>query len=423
MATNTYVALDKVTANGSVSSVTFTGISSAYTDLVIVFNGNSTTAGSSANSLRVSVNGDTASNYSYTYLAGAGTSAASGRATSQTYWDAIDIAQASSSGMANLYFMNYSNATTFKTMLSRSSVASVETLTAVNLWRSTSAITSITLNANRTITSGSTFSLYGIRAEGVSPAAKATGGAIYSDADYYYHVFGSTGTFTPSTSLTADVLVVAGGGGCGATYGSAGGAGGLLGFMSQSLSATGYAVQVGAGGAGQASSSGNGSTGSDSQFGALTLVKGGGYGAGGFGNHTGGSGGSGGGGNNGGVGGSPTSGQGFAGGTALSPGAACGGGAGGSPISDVIGGIGSSTYSSWGEATGVGELSNGVYYLAGGGGRVEGGIGGGGGANKGTGYPTGYVGRVNTGGGGGTPSDNIGYAGGSGVVIVRYLKV
>jgi len=135
MATNTYVALDKVTANGSVSSVTFTGISSAYTDLVVVFNGNSTTAGSSANSLRVSVNGDTATNYSYTYLAGVGSgSGASGRASSQTYWDAIDIAQTSSAGMAILYFMNYANTTTFKTMISRSSVASVETLTAVNLW-------------------------------------------------------------------------------------------------------------------------------------------------------------------------------------------------------------------------------------------------------------------------------------------------
>ncbi len=146
MPTNTYVALDKVTANGSVSSVTFTGISSAYTDLVIVFNGNSTTAGSSANSFRISCNGDTATNYSYTYLAGNGSSAASGRASNQTFWDAVDIAQASSTGMAILYFMNYANTTTFKTMISRSSVASVETLTAVNLWRKTpEAITSITL--------------------------------------------------------------------------------------------------------------------------------------------------------------------------------------------------------------------------------------------------------------------------------------
>jgi hypothetical protein len=161
---STYTPIATATANGSSNFVTFSSISGSYTDLVIVFNGNSTTAGSSANSLRVSVNGDTGTNYSYTYLAGAGTSAASGRASSQTYWDAIDIAQASSTGMANLYFMNYSNSTTFKTMISRSSVASVETLTAVNLWRSTSAITSIKLDANRTITSGSTFTLYGIAA-------------------------------------------------------------------------------------------------------------------------------------------------------------------------------------------------------------------------------------------------------------------
>jgi ABC-type transporter Mla MlaB component len=162
---STYTPIATTTASGSSNSVTFSSIPNTYTDLVIVFNGNSTTAGSSANSLRVTCNGDTATNYSYTYLAGNGTSAASGRASNQTYWDAIDIAQASSTGMAILHFMNYANTTTFKTMISRSSVASVETLTAVNLWRKTpEAITSITLDANRTITSGSTFTLYGLAA-------------------------------------------------------------------------------------------------------------------------------------------------------------------------------------------------------------------------------------------------------------------
>jgi hypothetical protein len=163
---STYTPIQTYIASGSSNTFIFTVIPSTYTDLVIVFNGNSTTAGSSANSLRVSVNGDTASNYSYTYLAGVGSgSGTSGRASSQTYWDAIDIAQASTSGMANLYFMDYANNTTYKTMISRSSVASVETLTAVNLWRKTpEAITSITLDANRTITAGSTATLYGIQA-------------------------------------------------------------------------------------------------------------------------------------------------------------------------------------------------------------------------------------------------------------------
>ena len=39
MATNTYVALDKVTTSGSATSVTFSSIPSTYTDLVIVVNG------------------------------------------------------------------------------------------------------------------------------------------------------------------------------------------------------------------------------------------------------------------------------------------------------------------------------------------------------------------------------------------------
>jgi ABC-type transporter Mla MlaB component len=160
----TYTPIATTTASGSVTSITFSSISGSYTDLVVVFNGNSTTAGSSANSIRVSVNGDTGTNFSYTFLAGDGSSASSGRGSNQTYWDVQDIAQASSTGMAILHFMNYANTTTFKTMISRSSVTSVQTLTAVNLWRSTSAITSIKLDANRTITSGSTFTLYGIAA-------------------------------------------------------------------------------------------------------------------------------------------------------------------------------------------------------------------------------------------------------------------
>jgi hypothetical protein len=69
------------------------------------------------------------------------------------------------------HFMNYSNSTTYKTMLGRqgtaSSTAGGASLT-VSLWRNTSAITSIQLqldfgSSNRWYT-GSTFTLYGIKA-------------------------------------------------------------------------------------------------------------------------------------------------------------------------------------------------------------------------------------------------------------------
>jgi len=83
MATNTYVALDKITVGSAVASVTFSSIPSGYTDLVIV--GNLGTTSGSANIAMQVGNGsiDTGSNYSFTNINGDGSSAASSRASNQ----------------------------------------------------------------------------------------------------------------------------------------------------------------------------------------------------------------------------------------------------------------------------------------------------------------------------------------------------
>jgi hypothetical protein len=65
--------------------------------------------------------------------------------------------------------MNYSNSTTYKTVLGRSNRASSDTAADVGLWRSTSAITRIDLAMGgsfptNNFASGSTFTLYGIAA-------------------------------------------------------------------------------------------------------------------------------------------------------------------------------------------------------------------------------------------------------------------
>jgi len=258
------------------------------------------------------------------------------------------------------------------------------------------------------------------------------GGTLKSDATYYYQLFTGTGSFsTPVSSLTADILVVAGGGGNGPVTG-AGGAGGLQGFTSQTLTNSSYAVTVGSGGTG----AGNGS---NSQFGALTASVGGG--AGGVSNGNGNAGGSGGGAGEQGaaqtpVGGAGTSGQGFAGGN--NPGLGCsptGGGGGataagasGTSAGSGVGGQGSSAYSSWGAACGVGDNRSGTYYFAGGGGGGSycsnpnvGGYGGGGNGVNNNVFNAGNNGATNTGGGcGGGGQTNT--SGGSGVVIVRYTR-
>lgn len=454
MATNTYVALKTTTVGTATSSVTLdlTGIT-GYTDLRAVINGG---ASGTANVL-VRYNGDSTSGlYSYTYLTGDGTSPTSGRATAANqilcnYYGYMDTGFTTN---VLIDILQYSNPSVFKTLISRTNNASNGLASVVGLWRNVAAITSVTfVTGSNNFSTGTTFSLYGIAAAGTSPAAKATGGAIYADDTYYYHVFGSTGTFTPLASLSADVLVVAGGGGGGGWNAGGGGAGGLQAFSSQSLTATNYTVTVGAGGAGGTSSASSnglaGTSGSNSIFGALTASVGGGGGGG----HTssgpgsGLNGGSGGGqaDRSGGVVGTATSGQGYAGGSSVdvddtTDGGGGGGGAGAAGSNGVTnaGGAGgngltSSLITAIVNATGIGQLVSTNGYIAGGGGggagsnATSGGTGGYGGGSAGTKAATPINATVNTGGGGGGSGGSsggfTGGAGGSGVVIVKYLKV
>jgi hypothetical protein len=443
---NTYVALATQTLGSAAASVTFSSISSAYTDLVVVM---TTKLTSGADGINLQFNGDTGTNYSFTYLSGSGSSATSGRfANTSNIKVAFNGYPTTADGHNSIVQVNnYSNATTFKTVLTRDNNANNGTGAIVGTWRNTAAVTSVVLTAvSSTFTAGSTFSLYGIAASGAG-LAKATGGTIsYGGDGYIYHTFTSSGTFTPTSSLTADVLVVAGGGGGGGSFAGGGGAGGLLAFTSQSLTATGYTCTVGAGGSGGAANT-NGSTASDSQFGALTLVKGGGGGGngGGSSSNTGLNGGSGGGGGRNAFngpsnapGGTATSGQGTNGGNYVNGvGSNTGAGGGGSSVagfdattSGGAGGNGVTTYSSWGSVTNTGQDVSGTRYYAGGGGggafsgNVAAGVGGlGGGAAGGYGV-SGSSGTANTGGGGGGGGGNtsfLGGAGGSGIVIIRYL--
>jgi hypothetical protein len=438
MATNTYVALDKITLGTAAASITFSSIPQGYTDLVLVSNPK---VSSNQEAIQVQFNTDTSSgstNYSFTQLYGDGSSAASSRSSNGSSIYLSNGTSASNYGAGIFNIMNYSNTTTYKNVLGRFSEAAYVSWADVGLWRNTDAITSLTLTVsgtNKTLSAGSTFSLYGIAAEGTTPAAKATGGAIYSDEDYYYHVFASTGVFTPSTSLTADVLVVAGGGGNVGRFGGGGGAGGLVYSASQSLTATSYTCTVGAGGSGGANGTNSNVTGGAL---SLTAAVGGGYGGNiGTVGVSGGSGGGGGGYSNNTAGGA-TSGQGNPGGAGANL-LRMGGGGGGAGAAGTAaatnagnGGNGSLTYSSWGIATGTGQNVSGTYYYAGGGGggsyqsagegvAGSGGYGGGGAGN--TGSSSGTNGTANTGGGAGGSGEGANVSsGGSGIIVVRYLK-
>lgn len=468
MATNTYVAIAEYTLASNGGTVTFSNISQQYRDLRLVIKGGFVDSGFLLGARVGNASVDT-SNYAYTAMRGNGSAATSAHKTGMVFGA---ICQQGGNDLNNLItvdFMNYSNTTTQKTWISRYGNAGDGTDSVVSTWRSTQAIDTIAIaecgdggsgafNYGNML-AGTTFTLYGIGGVGGESAPKALGGEVFSDADYYYHLFRGAGTFQPKQSLTADILVVAGGGGA-AGAGGGGGAGGLLGFASQSLTAQEYPVIVGAGGARGVNGGIEPTNGSLSKFGTLTTAVGGGRAAG----YVGGAnyfsaitGGSGGGGAYNAVGqySSGTAGQGNAGnngyqasggGDPRSGGG--GGGAGGAATNGGVsntggnGGVGATNGSTvggsagpysfinaMGAATGTGQLSSGNYYYAGGGGgtgktaRGYGGLGGGG--NGGIDEPatSGVAGTANTGGGaGGNGGTYTGFNGGSGVVIVRYAK-
>ena len=162
---NTYSQIASTTLGSAASSVTFSSIPSTYTDLVLIING-----GGSANiNVSMQFNGDTASNYSITAVAGDGSAASSLRRTSQTSMRLDENSYTGTTLAASnliVSIMNYANTTTYKTVLSRSNNAGVGTSAIVGLWRATpAAINQVVINAiGGNWSTGSTFNLYGISA-------------------------------------------------------------------------------------------------------------------------------------------------------------------------------------------------------------------------------------------------------------------
>ena len=447
MPTNTYEAISTSTAVGGETTISLTSIPTTYTDLVIV----SSLIATTPYELFVQFNGDTGANYATTYSEGNGTSATSGRSSRTDTKILASYSNNTNPTPVTINVLNYSNTTTHKSILARSSATSASVLAYAGLWRNTAAITSIqlTLTGGRSFSAGATFSVYGITAGAATftGTTKATGGTITKDSfGYVYHTFTSTNTFTPTSAISnAEILTVAGGGSGGWPYSGGGGGGGVL-YSSGLTLANGVALTCSVGGGASGSygalgAQGTNSTVTGSGFTTLTATGGGaGIARNTFtlGQQNGGSGGGGGATVN--VGGTGIAGQGYAGGgsSGNSGGAENGGGGGGAGSNGATattsgagnGGAGTNLFANWAITTGTG--SNQCYGGGGGGGTNEnnfgaGGIGGGGrGAANNTSTES-QAGTANTGGGSGgggagnTPSSPKN--GGSGIVIVRYLGV
>lgn len=159
----TYEKIQSYTLGSAAATITLSSIPATYTDIRLVIIGTL----SAGNGVRVTFNSDTATNYSYTELLGNGTSAGSDRAINQTY---IDIAQgwywqSTQPNFTSLDIFSYAGST-YKTTLINTSIdwnGNGATIREVGLWRSTSAINTITFNTSGgNFTTGTTATLYGI---------------------------------------------------------------------------------------------------------------------------------------------------------------------------------------------------------------------------------------------------------------------
>ncbi len=153
---------------GGTSTITFSSIPSTYKHLQIRFMGR----GSNGEYLALRMNSDTGANYSFHRLSGEGASASSNASTSRS--DMILNSVSGTSSTANIFnvgivdILDYADTNKYKTVRVLTGVdfngsGSVELIS--NNWRSSSAITTLTItqNSSGTIQQYSSFALYGIK--------------------------------------------------------------------------------------------------------------------------------------------------------------------------------------------------------------------------------------------------------------------
>ena len=174
--TGAYDALATVNLSANTTSVTFSGIPTGYKHLQLRLFARTDRA-SNLDGVKINFNGDTAANYSFHLVYGEGASAGAGAISgaSGTYGFLGNIAGASQTtgvfGTAVVDILEYGNTNTYKTVRS---LCGDDNNSGVNYgfislsssnWRSTSAVTSITLDqeSGSNFVQYSSFALYGVK--------------------------------------------------------------------------------------------------------------------------------------------------------------------------------------------------------------------------------------------------------------------
>lgn len=167
---STYTPIATTTLGSAQTTVTFSSIPSTYTDVILQATMLQTGSATAYNGF-IQLNSST-TGYSRTGLRGNGTSASSFKSVSDDrLYFSVD-SDASNWVFSTFQFMNYSNTSTYKTILSRQNNAAALVDAVVYLWQNTAAINTISITASDNrgsgtadqFASGTTFTLYGIAA-------------------------------------------------------------------------------------------------------------------------------------------------------------------------------------------------------------------------------------------------------------------
>ena len=159
---NTYTPIATTTLSSSAASYTFSSIPSTYTDLVLITY-TKDVRNVDGTDLAIRVNTDTGTNYSWLFIQGTGSAAATARGSNQTIMYA-GIGTGVNYAPSIFQFNNYANTTTYKTLIARNGEGNSATRLGIGLWRNTAAINSITVIGEQGLNTGTMLTLYGITA-------------------------------------------------------------------------------------------------------------------------------------------------------------------------------------------------------------------------------------------------------------------
>ncbi len=167
MPTPTYKPLANVTLTSSATTVTFSGISQLYTDLILV--GSNVTSSVTNEHMQFRLNGDASATYNWVTMKGDGgsTYAQGAENATEANFGTFVVPSPTSGSEFIINFLDYSKTDKHKMALARSSNTSSSlagTGTTVIRWANLAAVTSISFRYQSTASYGvgSSFSLYGL---------------------------------------------------------------------------------------------------------------------------------------------------------------------------------------------------------------------------------------------------------------------